>query len=553
MKELINIKRTAIFSDNGVFCETEFIEGCRYAYYLYDINNKVIEKQFYLKSNSFEFNINNDSKKISNSVRFFYEIDGERYSHVEKINKSIDVPYTKQIKKSFYENSENYLKIKQKNEALEFIDKNLDVGNNNFVIQKALKLFNYLDKIDMNSFFLKSAYEKNYIEVDDIYKNETAKCCHSFYFSTANFLLFNSIDDIFFIVQLRRSIDAIIIPSQNICISRSLTSIHGVCQNFLVQFRKNIDILSSYLNEKPTFKGILVSNNLPYHYFYDTLSGFVRLCNTNKEIMKQVNSYAYEKESFFDPEKIMNKNSKVICLGKIKKSEIMFSENTFLISSVRNENGRNLSNETNNALIEIVLEKSNSLIANDLFNKDWNKINIWFGILAGKREWVEQIDGYVNVIKKLLLSNQKFNFIFDGMTNDIFSANEKSELHQQIIIDICIRANVSLEQTIILDGCTSSEKIYVASKVDFFVTDGATSSMYVSRFFSKRGICHSLAKSRIIGHIHSNNVYHLNNENVKDLSPQESWINSKYSIDPKYFEEVFFKFIGDINKLKNMN
>lgn len=214
MKELINIKRTAIFSDNGVFCETEFVEGCRYAYYLYDINNKVIEKQFYLKSNSFEFNINNDSKKISNSVRFFYEIDGERYSHVEKINKSIDVPYTKQIKKSFYENSENYLKIKQKNEALEFIDKNLDVGNNNFVIQKALKLFNYLDKMDMNSFFLKSAYEKNYIEVDDIYKNETAKCCHSFYFSTANFLLFNSIDDIFFIVQLRRSIDAIIIPSQ---------------------------------------------------------------------------------------------------------------------------------------------------------------------------------------------------------------------------------------------------------------------------------------------------------------------------------------------------
>lgn len=78
--------------------------------------------------------------------------------------------------------------------------------------------------------------------------------------------------------------------------------------------------------------------------------------------MKQVNSYAYEKESFFDPEKIMNKNSKVICLGKIKKSEIMFSENTFLISSVRNENDRNLSNEINNALIEIVLEKSNSLI-----------------------------------------------------------------------------------------------------------------------------------------------------------------------------------------------
>src|SRR5690606_10391535 len=107
--------------------------------------------------------------------------------------------------------------------------------------------------------------------------------------------------------------------------------------------------------------------------------------------------------------------------------------------------------------------------------------------------------------------------------------------HNNIINNIIDKSGFPRERVLNLNGKNSVDKLYASSKVDFFITDGATSSIYVSRFYQKYGICHSLAKSRIKGHIHGP-AYHVNDSNVIDLNPEESWIFSKYSIDPIYFK-----------------
>ncbi|WP_125920811.1 hypothetical protein [Stutzerimonas stutzeri] len=416
-----------------------------------------------------------------------------------------------------------------------------DFGSNSDVIIDSIRcLYSNLAGSDLNMNFLDQAMESGEIVIDAGSFIGRITCSHSFYFSNSNVLAFKSKAGLVFFVQIRKSLDAIIVPALGFALGRRLESVEKVCVGFVSALFKQVEKYAKYLLGRNVFGGLLVSNDLPYHYYYDDLPGFVNLLIRRREKFDLLDVYAYEGEAYFPIQALVGSSRPAIKLNPPRRGELSYVDGKFFISAVRNERqlGYKLIEDCDSHIRTAISRKAENLVSNDVITMDWKLPTLWLGILAGKRQWVEQTEAFITILDNDIYRGA-INVIFDGMTVDSFSERSPSISHEEIIKDILCRISTIGINVLNLNGRSAADKLYAASKVDFFVTDAATSSIYVSRFFKKPGVCHSLARSRIKGHIHGD-VYHLSDVAV-DLQPNENWIYAKYSIDSVYFRKIFLQ------------
>lgn len=420
---------------------------------------------------------------------------------------------------------------------------------------KALKTFIDLENKDTLNDLFSQAIDQDRIQIPDILSDGIAECRESLYFDGANFLLFRSKKGIFFICQLRRAIDAIVIPTAQLTIGRSLSSVEKTCSKFLDDIFKRIFIGPTNPIENGTtrFGGLIVNQALPYHYFYDVLPGFFWLYERNKDRLNKTYFAGFDAGFYLPLSRLFEIGKGDLHLNFHEPSSLTYKAEEFYINCLRNEKFQRhkLNERADEELKVATIAKTNFItrrISTPISSLRDKKV-IWFGILAGKRYWREQCEAIINIIGKLNNHATKYFFVFDGLTLSEFDRNIRTgEQHRGIINKIISQCRLCGNEYHILNTATALEKLFWASKVDFFLTDSATSSLYVSRIFGAPGVCHSQKKARIIGHTHKN-AWFIPAEYVTDLAPNDEWIHSPYSIPVKlavdFFMEKFMAIMGD--------
>lgn len=389
-----------------------------------------------------------------------------------------------------------------------------------------------------------------------IFSHEASECSRSYHTNYGTFLEFSSAGEIFYLVQVRTSFDGFYFPRFNLFYGSSLGAVAGSVRDFIKSLL--VGVRSSKISrvKKPVEKmlGFWAGHQLPYHYFYDYLPGAHELFLDNILSTWKPEVGFYTNGGYLNLKNFYADISAQRPLLHVKGC-VYSPVDGFFVSSLRSPNLR--VSRIAPALDSYISKRASCLFFNTAKGKiserqlgECTKI-IWIGVIGGKRKWVEQADCYKLIIAKLAASEKRIGVIFDGMTSSAYDGLDYSRLgegiHDQIISSVISRfSNVKNVSFVCLNHCDPLEKLAVASKVDFFLSDAATSSMYVSRFGDVPGLVHS--SSKIKGHLHKV-VYEVPKEWVSSQSA-EGWQFSDYNIDPVMVADLFFKLFISASKEK---
>jgi hypothetical protein len=402
---------------------------------------------------------------------------------------------------------------------------------NDDVAKNILNEFDRLQNDNVVKEFVDCIDKYGQIRLNPFGDNEFSYCNKNFSTKAGNFLYFQSSRMPFFAIQIHPIIDAYYFPMIGVY--------YGIVSDAVNSLKKFIDMLLlsnaalDYLFSpvKSTFLGWMAYQHLPFHYFYDVMP-MVHVALTDKEACKypivSICNEAYLKlDDFYD------------CKFQIlqRESPLLYSKEGFFVRLLRN-NFSKKQNEHNNVYDHIASFVTHGRLKYE-HNCNITKPVIWIGIIAGKRTWVEQVIGYALIIRKILKLYKSAFFIFDGMTTGEGVHKENYKKHQVIIEEVLSKVSQSINY-INLNGAYASEKLYFANMVDFFITDGATASIYVAKFFKKYGVAFLSDHTGLTRHSHYNTTFY-SQDCVRQIGSNERWDKADFSIEPKKFA----KFILD--------
>ena len=163
---------------------------------------------------------------------------------------------------------------------------------------------------------------------------------------------------------------------------------------------------------------------------------------------------------------------------------------------------------------------------------------IWMGITGQKRRWIEQEEGYANIISRLHKKYPNIAIIMDGWTTGKYDeAYCKSNVNIQKDMQVVENIKALIDDDIPLFnivGRSSIEKISIGNLVDFFIANNGTGSMNIDTICMRPGITHisnRFRRSSELGNInYSQNL--IAEEKVTDLETDSEFKHvGDYSIN----------------------
>ncbi|EOB0540683.1 hypothetical protein ACIP56_001978, partial [Campylobacter coli] len=288
-------------------------------------------------------------------------------------------------------------------------------------------------------------------------------------FGTANFVLMIDENNQYpwIIGQCQSLVDSIIVNDKLYVISTVMQV------DLFKEIHRLSEINTSSLKYKDIEFGYLLSQNRPFHHFYDQLRYFYYMDKPKK---------IFDNKSFFIPNHASKTSEDLvylfpsgICVNQVS-SRISYAKKTFL-SDILDDN----------------LEKNlllDSLTSRQYVDDIYYDLNLWFTICSEKRFWLDQIYGYANIIKEFLKYYSNIRVFLDGITS-------KEGLVMDYFQDryICDKIRLLIGSTqkdkcVIesLVGVDYKTKIYYANKVDCFVAVSGTASIVPFRICKKPGL-----------------------------------------------------------------
>lgn len=389
--------------------------------------------------------------------------------------------------------------------------------------------FNKAQEEDYISFYSSQAiYRGNIVDFSLFGLTSKSVCRSSVYLSGANFLRFDELGECYYVVQVRRFFDGIYIPRLNIFFGRNLPSITNKVE--LLRRRLNAEPDFGYNQEtRNEFNGFIFGQALPYHFFYDSLPA-VHSVYKRIHDLKGAHFFFEPGSSYLNIEDFYDVvSSPLLCKEVVG----------FYIYLLRNESHgkKTMHNE-----VDVYLKKA---IRGKKIKKEWSLgVNvaaprpvIWLGVMHGKRTWLEQVEALSKLIVLVLSKSPSALFIFDGITTPSGSFWVESEGHENIIDKIVknVFSEIGDFDYINLNGFWAENKVFYAGLVDFFVSDGATASIYNSRFYDNLGVVYSPLGASLFGHIHGPSTKRLPSDFIVNQTEARSWDQCDISIDPDDF------------------
>ena len=324
------------------------------------------------------------------------------------------------------------------------------------------------DVSGLSSFWQEKGGEDNF-ELMHPTESVKTRAVHSVQHGMANFvfLVDKSGQNLWIIAQCELFINLAI--TQNTIYRNS----YGNAAPIFSQLSKLADLNANYLTFKEMDFGFLLSQTRPYHFFYDQLK--VLLSLDSAKFVANSKSFFYLRDA-----EILDKHS-----------QVFFFPNTI---------GNNYLNQKSNATIkkanehmeETVYKKS--MLIFDLVVGGSNEIYdlvIWLGVTGQKRSWLQQVDGYVEIIIQLKKEFPAIIVYIDGMTAT--DGSTLSNLEDEVVFDQIREAleNEKGVELVSLIGQDYRTKICHCDTTDIFIANAGTGCMVPLRFNKKPGVLHS--------------------------------------------------------------
>lgn len=526
---------------------------------------------------SYDFNI-----ETLKNIYIYIEIDGIKkpwkYIKTTQVeNNFLDLIYSVLIDaKNTSQKEFNELNLLSENIKREYIDlvlSNTKTIHNADDIKTITKLENFylkrfINEINYPDFVIKavnSILKHNTIKISNPWGEGQAELTYNFIYDHVNYLKFSIDKEDFYIIQYVYSVDAIYFPKHN-CFLKAFNShvgiehIKKIIDYILFNLKSSEDF--NFNKESMKFKGLLMPDITPYHFFYDCLPAIE--CLNEYDLLDKIQSiYSLNAKEYFSLKKLYNlKHSKETHINAKELSKALITENsfTFLTGISLNHFSDTFIEMLDKKLINKSLDLGQKKFLNETKEIKKANLTIWLGISAQKRSWNNQEELLIRVINELALKYEKIVVIFDGMTKAIFQADDIDNdlIHEEKEILKRIKSSINKNVfSIDLVWKESYEKIYFASLIDIFVVNYSTGSMYPSRMLKKPGVTHlSNAMFKVVKdmHIHHNNIVKIPENAITDIpDPYNKRIDFiSYTIDEKIFVNYVLNFIKKNNLEKEL-
>lgn len=389
-----------------------------------------------------------------------------------------------------------------------------------------------------------------------IISSKEGKVVWSSVIGSINFIYIKNAGTEYYYIQHISSIDAVYFPKTNDLV---LIGGHAIIDfiNEIIDALKKINIISNDIDHHLKLEGYLVGYHRPYHILYDTFPIFNYLLEKGF-LSKNSRIYFHKNFNFISydlfKEKIIPKE-----YSSHTKFNDFLAENKSYIFKIGFSFQRFTMNMEKSLLIDytdkILVEKSTNLYKQSNYSKilDNSDFVLWVGITGQKRLWLEQVDGIKLIVNYIREKYQNPCVVIDGWTSVLEKTeNDKTEIENDMKIFNSIFDSTNQINYINLIGATLLEKIYVASKIDFFVTNALTGSINVARICRKPGIAHHSRATLSIVKKHNLHpkTYLPKLENIQDIEDKNQKVDFfSYSINIEYILEFFKESLA--SALKN--
>lgn len=365
----------------------------------------------------------------------------------------------------------------------------------------------------------------------------------------------------FWLIQHHKNL-AIFIPSDNVYVSLYAhdNDLHKIVVDELAEILKSS---KSQKNESSLNKDayLYASYSRPYHYFYDVLPPLLKIAEDN-EADHKIGVITHLNGSFFPLGSFSNINEVNYSTcdemnGALKSNQVVAlkaTKDNFLQSDVSTYDDSIISQACS-----IVKDKPLT------FEIDELDFALWFGACSEKRSWVEWEEALIACVDYILeqVPTRRIIVLVDGMTSPVYT-NRKAylkTLRSSALYNIRPLSMKLKRKGVFcynLAGLKAHQKIYLAQKVDFFVSGFLTDSIYVSRFGKVEGIGHGATVANP-GQHHNPRCYFIPKTYVRDIPGDDNWAKISYSISidnfVNFFSYIFHRrdkhfFISENDKVK---
>lgn len=271
-------------------------------------------------------------------------------------------------------------------------------------------------------------------------------------------------------------IDAIILPKKIYSVMQSAYG-HSA-RNNMKSVLALLDKNHTYDYNSARFDGVRAGHSRPHHFFYDQM----RVLNVliNKQYLAADKSL-YIERSFYDIGMFARpyqktEESRGVCIRPIVYSAIA-------IPPRKSEWSKDTMEKIEKLVYENAISKKKILVLPDV------DLKIWIGVTGQKRSWIEQIEGYANIVNQFRASGYTVALVIDGMTAPHEETIESPE--DQYVADKILGLLDSDVHVTNLIGKDYTAKIQVCQEVDVFIANGGTGCMVPLRFCKKSGVVHS--------------------------------------------------------------
>ncbi|MGK7950232.1 MAG: tetratricopeptide repeat protein [Xenococcaceae cyanobacterium] len=307
-------------------------------------------------------------------------------------------------------------------------------------------------------------------------------------------------------------IEAVILGRAYKFSNKEVASIINNLKKYLI---KNKEEFCTYIESKSETKSyIFLHQSRPFHYLSDRLGGLTYLESCG--LLDKIDGFIDDQSTnYFEPTrlfpKILDKE-----LIRIKASEkelinlqkFIYKNNGF-VYFIRRLTQKNINPEYFLSAAESSRQEIETL-ASFIVRKPKLTINtvenivdliesyhplVWIGIAVEKRHWIDQVEGIKSIIGELSKKFPNIGIIIDGMTgndNQIFDIGNYQKLYEkekQILSEIImnIPEGIGVYSTI---GMNARHKLFIAKRIDFYITQIGTQCLLPSFMAKKPGILH---------------------------------------------------------------
>lgn len=422
------------------------------------------------------------------------------------------------------------------------------------VIERVLSLINTSKQKAFPGELLDYAVENGYFEVDSVLSNSRAKCSRNFFvLSQFNFLEFEDEHLKFYVVQRVKFAEVIWIPSLKLVFTVKSDNFYvQALKSYLSDFFCHLSNPNFNIESNAFFSGVIASFKRPFHYFYQVLSGLQALNECSSKFYSIKNFYCESAGRFINVPKVFGVDAnESIHSDSFKLTSFLLDNKSFAISSVFDRE-KDYFAGVEKTVVNYV-RKTFSSDSSNFFTADSNlsSVSILLAVMAEGRTWVEQVEGFLKIIQNLSKSYGNVNVFIDGLTSpegvlDFKHPDINKYLEVYDEISSRVPENVTLHNLI---GVSALNKIKACLNLDYFLTDMATSSMFVSRFAKISGVGHCNSIMNYSMHRHFD-IVRVPCEYVDDLEDGNQFRIS-YSMDPIKVADFFLKNFNDhMRKIK---